>query len=145
MHSLAVRTGLRPCTRCPGRVFRAMWLRLSAQTLKFPKTGDWIPAAAPLLQLFLLLLAQPCNMQHIAALIIAHAQARLLLKTSPPDKANPCRLSPSRCGTCACYIFSNTLPICYRRFASHCWVLYISPLLLKLRDVTPRLHICCRQ
>ena len=144
MHSLAVRTGLRPCTRCPGRVFRAMWLRLSAQTLKFPKTGDWIPAAAPLLQLFLLLLAQPCNMQHIAALIIAHAQARLLLKTSPPNKANP-SFSFTMWYLRLLHIFSNTLPICYRRFASHCWVLYISPLLLKLRDVTPRLHICCRQ
>ena len=64
-------------------------MQLSAQTPQFPKVGDWIPASAPLLQIFLLLLAQPCNMQHIAALIIAHAQARLLLKTSPPDKANP--------------------------------------------------------
>ena len=40
----------------------AMWL--SAQTRKFPKVGDSIPAAAPLLQLFLLVLVQPSNMQH---------------------------------------------------------------------------------
>ena len=64
-------------------------MQLPAQTPQFPKVGDWIPASAPLLQIFLLLLEQPCNMQHIAALIIAHAQARLLLKTSPPNKANP--------------------------------------------------------
>ena len=31
---------------------------------KFPKVGDSIPAAAPLLQLLLLVLVQPSNMQH---------------------------------------------------------------------------------
>ena len=120
LHSLAIRTEMRPCTGCQSRFQLCLALLAyadrgpSGYQRKHHKNPQNSEIQSLQRHLFCssscTFLCSLPTFEH-AALTIAKAQARVLLKTSVPIKANRCRPSTSQYGTCTwSYTIFQPLP-----------------------------------